>query len=218
MRTNLRPLYSLAPGTYFTCLPGGEVTEGVLIDCPPQADAKVLVNGKVQYWAAATEVYPRRSGETKSESETSPKKEIPAMAKKTTAAVTTTSKAKGAEKAPAKAKAHEGNGKAVKAPVDQRTKPIRWTPAKVNLIETLRRLKAFDKQTARTPAEIAAASKGKLEEPQVRHQVKKEFDLTMQDIIGNCRAGKGAEYDVEFDGAPHYRYFLTKKGQKVTMA
>lgn len=108
MAPRTRPLHSLQSGATFTLPPGGEVTDGTLLECPPEMDAKVLVNGKVQYWAATTEVYPGRSEETQPISPTT--KKIPTMAKTATATKSVTPKAPKTT-TPAKAASTNGNGK-----------------------------------------------------------------------------------------------------------
>lgn len=117
------------------------------------------------------------------------KKPAPASAKKPVAKIVPATKKAVSEK---------------KAIPDQRTKEIKWTPAKTALLATLKKLGATSSMAAKTPAQIAKASNGKLEENQVNHQVKAAFDLSMQDIIKRA--------DLEEQGRS---YYLSAKGLKI---
>jgi hypothetical protein len=85
--------------------------------------------------------------------------------------------------------------------------PIRWTPSKINLIKTLRGLRAFDEASAKTVEQIVKAAKGKLEEKNVKHQVNPIYDLTAQEMIASTR----------HEGERFSRFYLPKPGQTVVM-
>lgn len=115
-------------------------------------------------------------------------------------------KAKKSVKKPTKkTKAKKASTKGKYIMPDQVHKEIRWTPAKQALLKALRKVHAFDAQSAKTAEAIAKASNGALEEGQVKHQCNPLFDLSQQGIIDS----------VKLEGDRHKSIFLTKKGQKV---
>jgi hypothetical protein len=89
----------------------------------------------------------------------------------------------------------------VKQPLDNKTKEIRWTPAKQALIKALRKLDA-NKATKAVGFEQIVKAAG-IEEKQIKHQLNPKWDITEQEFIIRVATEEG------------FKWYLGTKGVKV---
>jgi hypothetical protein len=83
---------------------------------------------------------------------------------------------------------------------DQLNKEIRYTTAKVALLTALVSRNAKSVGTALSVEDIAKASKGKVTDNQVHHQVNPLYDLSVQEIIKRVKGETGSVYYITAKG------------------